>query len=38
MDLSSFFDSLLQIGTRRILGGVLILLLAVILVVLSQKN
>lgn len=38
MDISSFFESLLQISVKRILGGALILLFAVILVVLSQKN
>jgi hypothetical protein len=38
MDLAHFFENLLQICGKRFLAGALILLLAIVLVVLSQKN
>jgi hypothetical protein len=38
MDISSFFDSLMQFGAKRILGGILMLVLAIALVLISQKN
>ena len=38
MNVSPLIEGVLHIGVKRILGGALILLLAVILIVLSQKN
>jgi hypothetical protein len=38
MDASSLLDSLLQFGAKRILGGILMLVLAIALVIVSQKN
>lgn len=38
MDFPSLVESVLHVGAKRVLGGALILLLAVILVVISQKN
>ena len=38
IDLPSFLDSLFQFGSRRLLGGVLILIVTILLVVLNRKG